>query len=159
MSGTNKEKKLTCSSECKSFRSMSVAFSFNVLTATVVTPSLPAIEKRKTKDLKFKKIKHIEIKVKQQKHCMSMSIELKSIFMCTSRILRYCTSGLLKYYPILYGSNREMCKQTMYFRLIQFVRFHWMLPFFFSWNPSTSWVQFNFNWHLRMATLWHPIHS
>lgn len=31
---------LTCSSECKSFRSTSVAFSFSVLTATVLTPSL-----------------------------------------------------------------------------------------------------------------------
>lgn len=43
------KQRLTCSSECKSFRSMSAAFSFSVLTATVVTPSLPAktIQKKK----------------------------------------------------------------------------------------------------------------
>lgn len=46
------KEKLTCSSECKSFRSMSVAFSFNVLTATVVTPSLPAKQNNRKKNIK-----------------------------------------------------------------------------------------------------------
>lgn len=53
-------KQLTCSSECKSFRSMSVAFSFNVLTATVVTPSLPAIRIRKWKK-KYQRINNENI--------------------------------------------------------------------------------------------------